>query len=342
MNALTIAVLHQAVATNAPPDEQDVFHEAAAVSVALRSAGHRGVPVSLTLDLQAAGDQLRQIDPDVVFNLVESINGSGRFIGLAPLLLEEFNLPYTGACSSAINLTSNKLLAKQWLAAHGLPTPPWTQEGGAVQGGPWIVKSVWEHASLGLDDSAVLTNPVRLAEQLALRQHRFGGDWFAERYIAGREFNLALLENASGVTVLPAAEIQFHDFPVTKPHIVGYRAKWDRDSFEYQNTRRHFVDPAKEAKLVAQLHNLALQCWQTFHLSGYARVDFRIDAAGRPWILEINANPCLTPNAGFAAAAQYAGFAYNEVITNIVNVALPGGPSKIKGHVTTAPARRHQ
>jgi D-alanine-D-alanine ligase len=118
--------------------------------------------------------------------------------------------------------------------------------------------------------------------------------------------------------VLPVPEIEFVDFPAGKPRIVGYAAKWDETSFECRNTRRRFVDPGQEPGLCAGLGRLALDCWQAFALGGYARVDFRVDHAGNPWILEVNANPCIAPDAGFAAAAAHAGLGYREAIRRIV------------------------
>jgi D-alanine-D-alanine ligase len=253
--------------------------------------------------------------PDLVFNLVESVAGSGRLIHLAPAALEEVGVPYTGASLSALFLTSNKLAAKRLLSLAGLPTPPW-QEGDQPQGGswsgPWIVKSVWEHASIGMDDGAV----VRTLAAAAQRVHG-SPDWFAEAYIEGREINLALLGGADGPLVLPAAEIRFDRYPRGKPQIVGYAAKWDQGSFEYRHTPRVFLDPKREDALLARLHQLALACWGLFGLQGYARVDFRLDEAGRPWVLEVNANPCLSPDAGLAAAAARAGIPYPELVGRI-------------------------
>ena len=118
--------------------------------------------------------------------------------------------------------------------------------------------------------------------------------------------------------MLPPAEIVFDGYPPGKPRIVGYRAKWDAESFEYRHTVRSFEFERRDAPLVDSLRSLALRCWELFGLRGYARVDFRVDAAGRPWILEVNANPCLSPDAGFAAAAARAGLSFERVVERIV------------------------
>jgi D-alanine-D-alanine ligase len=124
-----------------------------------------------------------------------------------------------------------------------------------------------------------------------------------------------------GVRVLPPAEIRFVDFPEGKPRIVGSAAKWDEDSFEYAATVRSFERLAGDAPLVETLSRLAIQCWDVLHLRGYARVDFRVDRHGHPFILEANANPCLSPDAGFAAAATQAGLNYRHVVQQILEAA---------------------
>jgi D-alanine-D-alanine ligase len=208
-------------------------------------------------------------------------------------------------------------LAKQQLLRAGLPAPALFTA--AADDGPWIVKSVWEHASLGIDDSSVAWGAAAVTAVLAARRAEFGGDWFAERFVPGRELNVALLATDRGPRVLPVAEIRFEHFPADKPAIVGYAAKWHTDSFEYRNTVRRFgVEPA----LSASAERLALACWELFALDGYARVDLRVDAEGLPWVLEVNANPCLSPDAGFAAALEQAGIAYPTAISWLVEAAL--------------------
>ena len=195
-----------------------------------------------------------------------------------------------------------------------------------VAGGRWIVKSVWEDASVGLEDDAVVeaSGPV-LLKILAERAPRLGGEAFAEAYVDGREFNVSLLEGGTGVQVLPLAEMLFVGYAASKPRIVGYSAKWREDSYEYHHTPRRFGCERDEPALATRLSDLARQCWKLFDLKGYARVDFRVDEQGRPWVLEINANPCLSPDAGFMAAAREAGFSAADVLARIVDVGGLGG-----------------
>ncbi|MFO7608677.1 MAG: D-alanine--D-alanine ligase [Candidatus Krumholzibacteriia bacterium] len=323
---MRVALLHNAVAADAAADEADVLVQAEAVAAALTAGGHAVGVVPCGLDLAALAARLDAERPDAAFNLVEGLQGQGRLIAVVPYLLEARGLPHAGCPADAIHLTGHKTLAKRLLVQAGLPTPAWLEPGGGGAGGEggerWIVKSVWEDASLGMDDGAVTAGGVAAARALlADRAGRPGGPWFAEAFVEGREFNLALLDGPTGPAVLPPAEILFPDFPPGKPRIVGYAAKWDLESFEYAHTVRDFPAGAADEPLLAELERLALACWRLFGLRGWARVDFRVDEAGRPLILEVNANPCLSPDAGFAAALHQAGLGYGEAMARILAAA---------------------
>ena len=164
--------------------------------------------------------------------------------------------------------------------------------------------------------------PQELDAAIAERNREYGNQHFAERFVAGREFNVALLGRSDAQPqVLPVAEIEFCNYAPEKPRIVDWRAKWVAASFEYQNTPRRFDFAKCDAGLVAHLEHLATDAWHTCGLRGYARVDFRVDARGAPWILEVNANPCLAPDAGFAAALAADGISYTSAMTRIVALA---------------------
>ncbi len=326
---MRVAVLHNTVSPEAAPDEQDVLVQVQAITEALTGLGHRAVTVGCDLDLQRVCERLDEARAALAFNLVEGLGGHGRLIHVVPDLLEALGMPYAGCPAEGIYATSHKLLAKRMLRAAGLPTPGWlTAEGSRVDDGAddgddrWIIKSVWEDASLGMDDAAVVDSLGAARRALARRAGTLGAPWFAERFVEGREFNLSVLDGGpDGAVVLPAAELLFTDFPEDKPRIVSYAAKWDEDSFEYRNTTRSFdVAPVDEA-LVAELTALARRSWDVFALRGWARVDVRVDRGGRPWILEVNANPCLSPDAGFAAAVGRAGLTFADAVERILATA---------------------
>jgi len=342
---MKITLVHQHVPADAPADERDVLDQVAAIGAALKAAGHAVSVLPCTSDLGNVQRKLVLMKPDCVFNLVETLDNSGRLIHLAPALWETHGIPFTGSSADALYLTTHKLLSKERMLAAGLPVPPWVvgEAQNAQRSTPnaqhstttadWIVKSVWEHASAGLGDASIHRGVT--AAQIAA--HIPAGS-FAERFVDGREFNLALLAGPDGPEVLPPAEIVFVDFPVSKPKIVGYQAKWDEDSFEYTHTVRRFADPAADGPLLAELKRLAIRCWEAFALGGYARVDFRVDADGRPWILEVNANPCLSPDSGFAAALAQAGLSYTDAMARIVAQAVPEAAHT----ANAAPAARPQ
>ncbi len=223
----------------------------------------------------------------------------------APTVLDALGVGYTGCPSHAVFLTSGKLLTKRWLRAAGLPTAEWFEEGDLqrlgdtprpVTPGAWIVKGVWEHASVGLDEDSVLeaSDTAPLREALDRLRGRVGGEAFVERFIDGREFNIALLGGGpDGPEVLPAAEIEFCGYTAERRKVVGFNAKWVEDSFAYTHTFRRYDFPASDAGLIGALGDLSCRCWREFDLRGYARLDVRVDGAGRPSVLEINANTCI-------------------------------------------------
>ncbi|MGD9015995.1 MAG: D-alanine--D-alanine ligase [Desulfobacterales bacterium] len=326
-----VVIVHDAVSLAEGPDAMDVIVQADAVAQALSEMGHASSRIACTLNLDAVAVELRRRRADLVFNLVESIGGRGRLIHLLPFCLDALAMPYTGACAEAMLLTSNKLLAKQWMAAAGIPTPAWiglssgishgVHVGEGNDGGDiWIIKSVWEHASIGLDENSILRerHTETVFAELRDRAPLLGGSCFAERFIEGREFNLSLIAGPDGPHILPPAEILFEGYTEEMPRIVDYRAKWDEGAYGYHHTPRRFEFSFSDRDLLERLKALALRCWDHFRLNGYARVDFRVDDTGRPWVLEINANPCLSPDAGFAAALGQAGIAYADAVDRIM------------------------
>jgi len=322
-----IIILHTDVPPDASADEQDTLQQARTIAQAITSIGYEPIMLPFTPDLNAMTAQLRALQPYAVFNLVETVFGRGSMVHFATALLDFLCIPYTGCRTDAMFLTSNKPLTKKILRAEGIPTPPWlTAEGIAVgaTADTYILKASWEDASVGLDDASIFRTDDRkkLLTALQKRQHDLGMDCFAEAYIDGREFNIALLATDQGVRILPPSEILFVDYPPDKLKVLDYRAKWVEDSLEYDMTRRTLdIDP-QDTILVDHLRHIALACWHLFGLRGYARVDFRVDAQKNPFVLEINANPCLSPDAGFAAALEGAAIKYQEAIDDIIRDAF--------------------
>jgi len=340
---MKIVVLHEEVSASARPDELDVLVQARYVADHLTALGHAVETIAFGLRMDAFIERITRAKPDCVFNLVESLNGHGRLIHIAPAVLDTLKIPYTGASAETMFVTSNKLLGKTVLRGAGIPTAAWYTgkapiaraidgKGEQFQPGRYIIKSVWEHASVGLGDDAVAhyDNLRDLLREIPRRAPSLGGEAFAEQYIHGREFNIALLARVESPEpqVLPHAEILFEGYDAGRPLIVDYRAKWDEASYEYNHTPRRFEFSASDQPLLDKLTDICLQCWRVLNLRGYARVDFRVDEMGRPFVLEVNANPCLSPDAGFAAALAQAAVtptaAMSRILTDLNNARLHG------------------
>jgi D-alanine-D-alanine ligase len=328
---MRIAVLYGNLSENISKDEQDGLVQVESVSQALLELNHEPVPLSFSLDVKETLQKIAGINPSLVFNLVESIDGQGRLIHLAPSILDAMNIPYTGAGSDAIYTTSNKILAKQILRGARIPTPVFVTPGKtryrrAPICNPGIIKSVWEHGSVGIGyDSVVFPETHdQLLQEMDRRKDQLGGACFAEAFIEGREFNLSLLaKNGNGVPqVLPPAEIHFENYANDRYKIVDYKAKWESESFEYQHTVRSFDFPEQDRPLLEKINKIARECWRLFNLKGYARVDFRVDDSGNPWVLEVNTNPCIAPDSGFVAAARQADLSFKHVIERILHEPL--------------------
>ncbi len=323
-----VAILHGAVPPDAPPDDQDTLLQVEVVAAALTRLGYTATPLPVTLDLAAMVLRLEEMNPAAVFNLVESIGGVCRHLHLPPAVMDAMGLPYTGCGTAALFETTDKLLTKRRLSDIGIDTPPWFAEGEPDNGlsGRMIVKPVAEDASIGIDAGAVVTGVTAARRRMAEMKLRRGGEYFAEAFLDGREFNIAMIELPGRAPddplVLPAGELCFIAFPPDLPRIADYAAKWDENSLGYRHTPVRLGIPPEDANLVERMKEIAATCWRLFGLRGYARIDFRCDAAGRPYVLEINPNPALSHNTGFARMLGRAGMTFDQGIDAIVRSAL--------------------
>jgi len=318
----TLAILHQAVDENSLPDEIDVLIQAQEISEVLKDLGY-SVRISPVEDMKFA-DEIAE-NCDGVFNLVETLKGKAVNSHLVPLILEFMNIPFTGSGSSAIAVTTDKILTKSVLYANGIPTSKWCARNisGDFEEGTYIFKPVSEDASLGItSENVCVVKDMKMAQELIVKfQKRYRLPFFCEKYISGREFNVSVVGiNGSPKVFHPAEMIFLGDHEEGK--IVDYDAKWNEDSENYRNSIRTFSNAREDRELFEKLEDLTCRCWELFGLVGYARVDFRVDENGNPYILEINANPCLSSDGGFAAAVLNGGFSFPDIIRIIVSEAL--------------------
>jgi D-alanine-D-alanine ligase len=304
-------------------DELDVLVQAEAVEKALKELGHNPQRASFGLDLEPIFRILEEHPPELVFNLVESVGGKGALIHLCPSLLDACSIPYTGSGTYALMVTTDKIRTKKFLEEHGIPTPGWLLPDSERVPSPdkkYILKPIWEDGSARITDHSVIAG--RELDMRRLHEEGYLKDAFLEEYIDGREFNLSLLAGKPDPVVMPAAEMLYMDYPAGKPKILNYASKWDESSFEYHKTVRTFDISPGDRSLVNRMSEISLQCWQLFDMNGYIRVDFRVDHQNRPWVLEVNANPCLSPDAGFVAACQQGGVDYTEMVNRIISSSL--------------------
>jgi D-alanine-D-alanine ligase len=313
-----IPIVHGAVADRL--DEQDTIATAETIADSLRRLGYDSEIVALDRTMSALLDLVPR-RPLLVFNLVESLAGDGALATVPLAAMDRLGLSYTGAGLTAYRDSTSKLKAKTRLAGRSVPTPNWWPRGEGVPAGQTvIVKSVDEHGSLGMDGGCIVSGEAAAAE-VAARQAQFGGRFFAEAFIPGREFNVALMETPRGLRIFPIQEIDFSGLPAGTARIVDYAAKWDESCDTYHLTPRRFGVEYREPKLARALARIARDAWAAFGVTGYARVDFRVAEDGTPYVLEVNVNPCLAPDAGFMATAEEAGLSYDEVIAGIVQAA---------------------
>lgn len=304
---------------------EDVLRVAAALADALTQGDVVAEPLAVTgLDFAFVAE-LERRRPALVVNLCESVNADSRGEPMIPCLLEVMGLAYTGSGSLALGLALHKDRAKELLRARGIATPGFVvvarmeELAGVALPFPVIVKPVREDASVGIDFDSVVHDRDGLARAVGAVLHGFAQPALVERYIAGREIYVPLLGNRP-LGHLPLTEIAFGAAFVGKPHILSYRAKWEPQSSEY-------LDSQPVACVLAAEHErgvVATACaaFAALQCRDYGRVDMRVAEDGTAYVIEVNPNCDLSPDAGFARAARAAGMDYRALAARIVEVAL--------------------
>jgi D-alanine-D-alanine ligase len=300
-------------------DEIDVLAQAAAIEEALKTLGYKSEKVFFDLNLEAVKTKLTNGKPEIVFNLVETVDNKGNLIHLSPILLESLGIRFSGSGSYPMFITSNKVRAKELFRSNNISTADWYTANSISRPNSektFIYKPIWEDGSVGITDKSIIKGNDPLVKQFFASKK--ADEFFLEEFVGGREFNLSVLGGPHGPQVMPAAEIVYVDYPKEKPRILNYASKWDEESFEYKNTIRTFEHTKEDAELISELEEISLKCWKVLELKGYARVDFRINEINKPFVLEVNVNPCLSPDAGFIAACHQKGMDYPDVIKRIL------------------------
>jgi D-alanine-D-alanine ligase len=299
----------------------DILTQVEAIEKALKELGYRSVRIPFTRDVSGFIQQMKKSRVKMAINICETVDDDPRFIGHPAAVLELLGIPFSGSPSPALMLTTDKVITKCLLRANGIRTPKYaiydevTDFNPYVLRFPVILKPILQDASIGIDQESILKDSRELEEGIKEFFNRFGA-LLVEEYVAGREFNVSIFGYPSP-RVLSLAEIDFSAFPQELYPIVGYRAKWDTSSFEYLHTPRSFPQDLSPV-LRQRIERTALECFHLLMLRDYGRVDMRVDDHGQIYVLEVNANPCLTPDAGFAAAVGEAGMTYADMVRELL------------------------
>jgi D-alanine-D-alanine ligase len=326
----TLVLVH---ATLVPPDslagatekEIDEWRTEYDVITHLKAAGHDVLPLGLSDSLSELRRGIIDWKPDIVFNLLEEFDGIGTYDQHVVAFLELMRQPYTGCNPRGMLLSRDKVLSKQLLSYHRIPTPQFvvfprgrkTRIPNKLRF-PMFVKSSTEDASLGIAHASVVADEKQLMERIAFIHGQTHSDALVEEYIEGRELYVGVIGN-DRLKVLPVWEMTFGSLPESLPAIATRKVKWDR---RYQE--KYGITTAAAADLpegtMARLEQLSKRIFRALHLTGYARMDFRLGADGALYVLEANANPNISMAEDFAQSALTAGMRYRDVLNRILQL----------------------
>lgn len=270
-------------------------------------------------------DEIIAYEPDAILNFVESIEGIAYYEYCLAGLYELLGFNYTGNIPSTLGNCLNKERTKEILYANGIKTPraiiftpksKFTSKDIELNY-PLIIKIVDEDASIGISENSVVNNYKELKKHFRFLAETYKKNLIVEEYIVGRELNCAILGN----NVLPISEIDFTGLPENLPKIVTYDGKWIEDSIYYNHTKP--ICPAKiDPETQKQIEATAIHAYNVLKCRDYARVDIRLANDGIPYVIEVNPNPDVSSDSGFARAAAAAGKKYSELLSTIIGFAL--------------------
>jgi len=304
------------------------------VTSTLRELGHEVYSVGVGEDLGVIRKAVDDWKPHIAFNLLEDFHDVAVFDQNVVSYLELIRLPYTGCNPRGLLLARDKALSKQLLAYHRIPVPEFHvfQIGRAVRRPkrlpfPVIVKSLTKEASAGISQASVVDDDEKLKERVRFIHETIGTDAIVERFIDGREVYVGIVGNQR-LQVFPVWELFFTKMPEDAHRIATNRVKWNR---AYQKRRGIKTDEAKDLPegAVENIQRICKRVYRTLGMSGYARIDLRLDAEGRVFVLEANPNPQLAYGEDFAESAERAGMPYGGLIQRILNLGLRWRPDRL-------------
>lgn len=303
----------------------------------LRGSGHDVHPLGVKSELAPIRDAVESWKPHVVFNLLEEFHGEAVYDQNVTSYLELLRVPYTGCNPRGLVLARGKDLSKKLVHYHRVPVPAFAVfpvrrkvKRPARLELPLIVKSSIEDASMGIAQASVVDSDEALVERVAFIHERIGTAAIAEQYIEGRELYVGVLGNDRR-RVLPIWELEFGELAQGTRPIATERVKHDP---EYQARHGVVQGPAKDLSpsLQVRINNLVKRICRTLELDGYARIDFRLSAAGTPYFIEANPNPEIAKSEEFAQSALHDGIEYPDLLNRImalgINRAKVGGAAE--------------
>jgi D-alanine-D-alanine ligase len=277
-------------------------------------------------NLQSLLNFLEKEKPQLIFNLCEGIgHDASKEMNIAAIF-ELLNIPFTGSGALTLGTSLQKTRVKEILTYHNISTPKFQLFNFSDDvmhhqlHFPLIVKPSREDASIGIENTSIVKNNEQLYKRVHYIHERFSQPALVEEFIDGREINAALL-GFHNAEVLPLSEIDMSTLPSEYPRIITYNAKWMKGTIEYERTIR--VCPAPLPKETEEkITSLALKAFHLLGCRDYARVDFRLSHNNEPYILEVNPNPDISEDAGFAASALAAGYSYHQFVEAIIHSAM--------------------
>ncbi len=301
-----------------------VLEEVVAVKKAILELGHVVEKVPLRPPLETVPAALDNIKADVIFNLFEGFEDLPHSEPVVARMMEENGLRFTGNPSHVLALTLDKADFKAVLHAAGVSTPSFqVLTPDSVNSFnlvfPCIVKPRDEDASHGLSAENIVWNKEQLGLQVARISGRFRGYALVEEFIDGREFNSSILGNSEH-EVVEISEITY-SLPPGLPRILTFESKWFEETDYYKGTG--VCCPAEISRELREaITAIVRSSCRAAGCRGYARVDMRQAGDGSIKVLEVNANPDITPELGIARQAAARGMAYTELIQKIIDLAL--------------------
>ncbi|MDH4079906.1 MAG: ATP-grasp domain-containing protein [Nitrospira sp.] len=299
----------------------------------LKKLGHEVHPLGVKSDLGVIQSAIEQWKPDIAFNLLEEFDGVAVYDQHVVSYLELLHLPYTGSNPRGLMLARDKVLTKKVLAFHKIPYPEFIEvpQGRTVKRPksltfPLIVKSVTEEASLGISQASIVTDDEKLADRVAFVHNHVGSAALIEQYIEGREFYVGIIGNGQ-LHVLPVWELIMDKLPEDAKRIATERVKWSRKYQIKYGIISKEADDLTDHK-TQEIQGLAKRVYRALSLTGYARIDMRMDANGQLYVLEANPNPQIAEDEDFSDSAKKVGYQYKDLLQELLNVGLRWRPAK--------------